>query len=99
MIQELFGPVVAVYVYEDAEVDKVLSSLKDATEFGLTGAVFAQDKSFIEKVRFSTNKKFQMIIFLILLKWNNHEYERCRRRYEWCGSLSEGSLLLNFPYY
>ncbi len=42
--QEIFGPVLPIYIYADAQTDRVLESIKDATPFGLTGAVFAQDK-------------------------------------------------------
>lgn len=49
MREEIFGPVLAVYPYEDSEVDAVLASVKDATPFGLTGAVFAQDKAWLCK--------------------------------------------------
>ena len=47
LTEEMFGPVVTVYVYEDSEVDKVLETVKDATPYGLTGAVFSQDKEFL----------------------------------------------------
>lgn len=42
--EEVFGPVLAVYVYEGAKVERVLASVKDATPYGLTGAVFSKDK-------------------------------------------------------
>ncbi|GMR37540.1 hypothetical protein PMAYCL1PPCAC_07735 [Pristionchus mayeri] len=51
MTEEIFGPIITVYVYEDSKVDEVLNSVKDATPFGLTGAVFSQDLKFIEKAR------------------------------------------------
>ncbi|CAD6193990.1 unnamed protein product [Caenorhabditis auriculariae] len=51
LTEEIFGPVLTVYVYNDADVDKVLESVKDATPFGLTGAVFSQDKDFLYKAR------------------------------------------------
>ena len=44
MTQEIFGPVLAVHVYADGDVERMLASVKDATPYGLTGAVFAQDK-------------------------------------------------------
>ena len=43
-IQEIFGPVLSVFVYDDADVESMLSSVKDLTPYGLTGAVFSQDK-------------------------------------------------------
>uniref|UniRef100_A0AC35U5D1 Uncharacterized protein n=1 Tax=Rhabditophanes sp. KR3021 TaxID=114890 RepID=A0AC35U5D1_9BILA len=47
--EEIFGPAVAVYVYEDSQVDSVLRNVKDDTPFGLTGSIFSQDKNFLEK--------------------------------------------------
>lgn len=44
MTEEIFGPVVAVYVYPDAEVEKTLQLVGDSTAFALTGSVFAQDQ-------------------------------------------------------
>lgn len=43
-LKEIFGPVLTVLVYADSETDQVLHSLKDATPFGLTGAVWSSDK-------------------------------------------------------
>uniref|UniRef100_A0A8R1HLY7 Multifunctional fusion protein n=1 Tax=Caenorhabditis japonica TaxID=281687 RepID=A0A8R1HLY7_CAEJA len=51
MTEEMFGPVVTAYVYEDSQVDDVLASVKDATPYGLTGAVFSQDKEFLYRAR------------------------------------------------
>ncbi|TKR81767.1 hypothetical protein L596_015590 [Steinernema carpocapsae] len=51
LTEEIFGPVVTVYVYPDNEADKVLNSIKDATPFGLTGAVYSQDKDFLYKAK------------------------------------------------
>uniref|UniRef100_A0A915NG09 Aldehyde dehydrogenase domain-containing protein n=1 Tax=Meloidogyne floridensis TaxID=298350 RepID=A0A915NG09_9BILA len=45
---EIFGPVLAVYVYPDGEELKYLKSLKNSTPYGLTGAVFGEDKQFLE---------------------------------------------------
>ncbi len=42
--KEIFGPVLTAFVYPDSETDRVLHSLKDATPFGLTGAVWSSDK-------------------------------------------------------
>ncbi|CAJ0573166.1 unnamed protein product, partial [Mesorhabditis spiculigera] len=49
--EEIFGPILTAYVYDDKDVDKTLGSLKDATPFGLTGAVFSGDKDFLYKAR------------------------------------------------
>lgn len=49
MTEEIFGPVLTVNVYPDGNWDKVLKSVKEDTPFGLTGAIFGQDKSFVQK--------------------------------------------------
>ncbi|MGI5995715.1 L-glutamate gamma-semialdehyde dehydrogenase [Saccharomonospora viridis] len=41
---EYFGPIMAVYVYEDAEYERVLESVDTAAPYALTGAVFADDR-------------------------------------------------------
>lgn len=51
MMDELFGPVLTVYVYPEVEpIDKVLEII-DENPFALTGAIFAQDESFIQYAR------------------------------------------------
>ncbi|KOB74701.1 Pyrroline-5-carboxylate dehydrogenase [Operophtera brumata] len=47
MTEEIFGPVVAMYVYEDKDVTQALSLVGSSTKFALTGAVFAQDVAFL----------------------------------------------------
>ncbi|XGW11552.1 hypothetical protein V3C99_012772 [Haemonchus contortus] len=49
--EEIFGPVLTVYVYDDNELETLLSSIKDHTPFGLTGAVFSEDKDFLYHAR------------------------------------------------
>jgi len=47
MVEEIFGPVLTVYVYDDAAedaFDKVLDLVDGTSEYALTGAVFAQDR-------------------------------------------------------
>ncbi|GBP78850.1 Delta-1-pyrroline-5-carboxylate dehydrogenase, mitochondrial [Eumeta japonica] len=48
MTEEIFGPVLTVYVYEDKEVTDILRLIGTSTKFALTGAIFAQDKPFIQ---------------------------------------------------
>jgi 1-pyrroline-5-carboxylate dehydrogenase len=45
MREELFGPVLALYVYDDARWREVLGLIDRTAEFGLTGAVFARDRA------------------------------------------------------
>ena len=48
METELFGPVVTVYVYEDTEWESTLELVNTTSDYGLTGAIIAQDRHFIE---------------------------------------------------
>ena len=41
---ELFGPVLTVYPYDDARLDEALDLCADTSEYGLTGAIFGQDR-------------------------------------------------------
>ena len=44
METELFGPVLTIYVYEDAEWSSVLKLIDETSEYALTGAVFSEDR-------------------------------------------------------
>lgn len=44
MTEEIFGPVLTVYVYPDSKVDETLTLLDTSTAFALTGAIFGQDQ-------------------------------------------------------
>ncbi|MEY2691652.1 MAG: L-glutamate gamma-semialdehyde dehydrogenase [Bacteroidota bacterium] len=44
METELFGPVVTIYVYEDAQWAETLQLVDETSEYALTGAVFSQDR-------------------------------------------------------
>ncbi|HOD34075.1 MAG TPA: aldehyde dehydrogenase family protein, partial [Holophaga sp.] len=46
---ELFGPVLTVHVYDEAKVDEALELLDTTSPYALTGAVFSQDRYFLEK--------------------------------------------------
>ncbi|MBP6795860.1 MAG: L-glutamate gamma-semialdehyde dehydrogenase, partial [Saprospiraceae bacterium] len=49
MVEEIFGPVLTVYLYDDKKYDQVLELVDSTSPYALTGAVFAQDKSIILK--------------------------------------------------
>ncbi|GMN10493.1 L-glutamate gamma-semialdehyde dehydrogenase [Croceitalea sp. MTPC9] len=49
MCTELFGPVVTVYVYEDAAWSKTLELVDGTSEYALTGAVLSQDRYAIDE--------------------------------------------------
>ncbi|TFY79741.1 hypothetical protein EWM64_g4267 [Hericium alpestre] len=44
MREEIFGPVITVYVYEDADFEKTLDLVNTTSEYALTGAIFASDR-------------------------------------------------------
>lgn len=43
MTEEIFGPILTIYVYKDAEIDQALELADTSTDYALTGAIFAQD--------------------------------------------------------
>lgn len=49
MCEELFGPVLTIHVYRDAEFDNILTVIDNTSIYALTGAVIAQDRYAIEK--------------------------------------------------
>ena len=48
MCEELFGPVLTVYVYKDKEYEKTLDILNETSPYALTGAVFSTDRAIIK---------------------------------------------------
>lgn len=50
MVEEIFGPVLTVYVYEDNEFAKVLKLVDTSTAYGLTGSIFSRDRYAITEV-------------------------------------------------
>ncbi len=50
MVEELFGPVLTIYVYEDGKMDDTLEILDNTSIYALTGAVFSQNRYNIEKI-------------------------------------------------
>jgi|SRR5690625_115214 len=50
MEEEIFGPVLTIYIYEDDELDRTLDLLDETSPYGLTGAVFARDREVIVRV-------------------------------------------------
>ena len=49
METELFGPVLSIYVYEDAKWIETLELVDQTSEYALTGAIFSQDRYAIEE--------------------------------------------------
>jgi 1-pyrroline-5-carboxylate dehydrogenase len=50
MKEELFGPVVTIFVYDDAKMDETLTLLDTTSAYALTGSIFSQDRYSIEKM-------------------------------------------------
>ncbi len=48
MREEIFGPLLCVFVYDDDRFEQVLAICDSASDYALTGAVFARDESAIE---------------------------------------------------
>lgn len=49
MCEELFGPVVTVYVYPDSQFDEILEVADATSVYALTGSIIAQDRYAIER--------------------------------------------------
>lgn len=47
MVEEIFGPVITIYVYPDEEMIKTAEICDRSTSYALTGAIFAQDRQAI----------------------------------------------------
>lgn len=50
MCEELFGPVLSVYVYEDSKLEKAIELCEQTSPYGLTGSVFGQDRVACEDI-------------------------------------------------
>ena len=50
MSEEIFGPVMTVYVYDDGDLDKTLELCDTGSPYALTGAIFAHDRRDIIKM-------------------------------------------------
>jgi 1-pyrroline-5-carboxylate dehydrogenase len=51
MREELFGPVVTTYVYDESKWDETLELVDSTAPYGLTGAVFSEDRAAIDDAR------------------------------------------------
>lgn len=49
MREEIFGPVLTCYVYEDGAEEAALRLVDESTPYALTGALFAQDRAFLSR--------------------------------------------------
>jgi len=48
MVEEIFGPVLTIYVYPDADYERTLDLCDATSPYALTGAIFARDRAAIE---------------------------------------------------
>ncbi|KAF5322338.1 hypothetical protein D9619_000232 [Psilocybe cf. subviscida] len=44
MTEEIFGPVLTVYVYEDSKWEETLKLIDETTQYALTGSIFSRDR-------------------------------------------------------
>ena len=49
MVEEIFGPVLTVYVYEDDDFEEVLGLCDEASPYALTGSIFATDEANVQR--------------------------------------------------
>lgn len=49
MREELFGPIVTAYVYDDAHFDETIELVDETSPYALTGAVFSQDRAAVRR--------------------------------------------------
>jgi 1-pyrroline-5-carboxylate dehydrogenase len=50
MREELFGPILTVYLYEPGKLEEIMEILDTTTDYALTGAIFSADRSRIERM-------------------------------------------------
>ena len=50
MQEEIFGPVLTLWVYPDAAIDEALRLCDSTSPYALTGAIFAQDRAEVERL-------------------------------------------------
>ena len=48
MEEEIFGPVITIYVYEDGDFEKTLELCDETSPYALTGAIFARDRRAVQ---------------------------------------------------
>jgi len=48
MVEEIFGPVLTIFIYEDNDFEATMDVVDSTSEYALTGAIFAQDRIVID---------------------------------------------------
>ena len=51
MTEEVFGPVLTVYIYQDEAIEDALQMVNSSSPYALTGAVFSKDRTFLERAK------------------------------------------------
>lgn len=51
MREEIFGPVLTAFVYNDSDFDQVLDLVDKTTPYSLTGSIFAQDENVLNQAK------------------------------------------------
>ncbi|HCX72569.1 MAG TPA: 1-pyrroline-5-carboxylate dehydrogenase, partial [Candidatus Cloacimonas sp.] len=54
MVEEIFGPIITIYIYEDEKYEETLKLCDQTSIYALTGAIFSQD-------RMATNKALEIL--------------------------------------
>lgn len=49
MVEEIFGPILSIYIYEDKKWEETLKLVDESSPYALTGAIFSQDRYAIEE--------------------------------------------------
>ncbi|CBY24315.1 unnamed protein product [Oikopleura dioica] len=50
MREEIFGPILTVYVYEDDKMDETIEIMKDTSIYALTGAIYCEKESLVQEL-------------------------------------------------
>ncbi|MBK8153575.1 MAG: aldehyde dehydrogenase family protein [Saprospiraceae bacterium] len=50
MEEEIFGPVLTIYIYDDEKFEDVVNLVDSTSPYALTGAIFASDRAIISRV-------------------------------------------------
>jgi 1-pyrroline-5-carboxylate dehydrogenase len=62
MEEEIFGPIITIYVYEDKDFDKALQLCDETSPYALTGSVFAADRQALlyaaDKLRYASGNVY-----------------------------------------
>ena len=49
MVEEIFGPVLTIYVYDEDKYEETLQLVDETSEYALTGSIYAMDADALQK--------------------------------------------------